>query len=124
MNKYDCTLALDYAHERDRMCIAMNNDCEHCPFWNFNCDDITEGQINVLQRWSDAHPEAPRITIEEQNFLEAFAEENLIISRQGNYLTLSGWGYGSVKLYNTMFPFITDERYWTISELLKLEVEE
>ena len=124
MNKYDCTRALDYAHERDRMCVAMNNDCRHCPFWNFNCDDITEGQINVLQRWSDAHPEAPRITLEEQNFLEAFKDEDLTISRQGNRLILGVMSYVCTELYDSMFPFITGDRYWTIGELLKLEVEE
>ena len=125
MSKYDCTLALDYAHERDRMCATMDNECENCPFWIFNCDDITKDQINILQEWSDSHPEMPRITIEEQNFLEAFKDDLYIIARLGDRLTLSGWAHGgSLDLYNNMFPFITSDRYWTIRELLKLEVEE
>ena len=130
MNKYDCTRTADYYHEYNRMCkyYTKTSGCYvSCPLRDMDCtiDGFHDELIVIVQKWSDEHPEKmPRITKAEQDFLEAFMEENLIISRQGNYLILSGWGYGSVKLYNTMFPFITDERYWTIGELLKLEVEE
>lgn len=75
--KYDCSKALDFSHEQKRMC----NDCEcrPCPFHgkvlvNECLTAETQRDIDIVQAWSDSHPEeAPKHekTLKE-DFLEKF----------------------------------------------------
>lgn len=60
--KYDCSKALDYAHERKRMCNSSNG-CDDCKFTEMHCilaDDITQKHIDIVQKWSDEHSEKTR----------------------------------------------------------------
>lgn len=129
MSRYNCTRTADYFHEYKRMCqyCTKTSGCCICPLKDMDCttDGFYDELIDIVQEWSDEHPEMPHITKAEQDFLLALKDESMTISRLGDYLTLSGdWSYAGVELHNNMFPFITSNRYWTIGELLKLEVAE
>ncbi|MGI5873523.1 MAG: hypothetical protein ACOX8R_02540 [Bacillota bacterium] len=72
MKRYDCTKIADFKHEKDRMCeMTVTDGCENCCFVHLirlkdgvvRCDclsDITEKEIDALQKWSDEHPEEAR----------------------------------------------------------------
>ena len=63
MSKYDCNKTLDYAHEFKRMCFGKSCQRDNCPFLGKSCspDSITDEHIQILQKWSDEHPEPPKI---------------------------------------------------------------
>ena len=70
--KYDCSKTLDYAHERGRMCDAVN-DCDNCKLQGvggscFHTYLITQEHIDIVQKWSDKHPEKTRKEV----YLEIF----------------------------------------------------
>ena len=125
--KYDCTKSLDLIHEYRRLCDSHSSGCDNdCPFDgmdNCNLDSFDEDKIALLQKWSDEHPEKPKITIEERNFLEAFKNEGLLIARYGSGLRLT-YGGSWTDLRGTMFSFIHINQSWTIGNLLMLEVKE
>ena len=132
MSKYDCSRTAEFFHELNRMCKFYTNRDEcytQCPLTDMACDvpcdmeNFENREINLVQQWSDNHPEMPRITLEEQNFLEAFKDESLLIARYGSGLRLV-YGGTWINLHGTMFSFININQPWTIGELLKLEVEE
>ena len=61
--KYDCSKTLDYAHEVMRMC--KQTSCENCLIKHGECisigiKDITKERIDIVQKWSDEHPEKTR----------------------------------------------------------------
>ncbi len=58
MQKYNCNNTLDYAHEFKRMCMRFSR-CDNCSMAKLPCEarDISEEHINIVQAWSDAHPE-------------------------------------------------------------------
>lgn len=61
--KYDCTMTLDYFHEKERMCntINKNNNCNNCPLSKFyNCSKPSDKTILIVQNWSDTHPNIKR----------------------------------------------------------------
>ena len=69
MSKYDCSKTVDYAHEFTRMCDA---GCEACPLrkgplHKVGCGlrKLTEKTIAIVQKWSDEHPEVPKLTKKE-----------------------------------------------------------
>lgn len=127
MKKYDCNKTLDYSHEFNRMRKA--NNCGRCPFdIKADCSgvvNLSQKYIDILQKWSDEHPEPPKLTKKERTFLECFDEflDERMIS-----------GYPRVRMYDyknslsylkpDMFTFIKDGDSMTFEELLKLEVEE
>lgn len=126
--KYDCTKALDLVHEYRRLCMDLHpsgceNDCPFCDMGNCGLDFFDEDKIALLQKWSDEHPEKPKITKAERNFLEAFKNEGLLIARYGSGLRLMHGG-SWIDLRGMMFSFIHINQPWTIGELLMLEVEE
>lgn len=125
--KYDCYKTLDLIHEYRRVCDFYSGGCKNgCPFYGMNSCDLEffdEDKIALLQKWSDEHPEEPKITIEERNFLEAFKNEGLLIARYGSGLRLT-YGGSWADLRGTMFSFIHINQPWTIGNLLMLEVEE
>lgn len=60
MSKYDCSKVIDYVHEMKRMCDLYYKSCADCPLGpNCGTDEITEKHIEVVQKWSDSHPEKP-----------------------------------------------------------------
>lgn len=76
MSKYDCNKAIDYDHEQFRVCEYYEG-CDGCPLYRLDnsCQrPVTQERIDVLQAWSDSHPEeAPKHekTLKE-DFLEKF----------------------------------------------------
>lgn len=69
--KYDCSKTLDYAHEVMRMC--KQTSCENCLIIHGECislsiKDITKERIDIVQKWSDEHPEKTR----KEAYLEIF----------------------------------------------------
>lgn len=77
MRKYDCSRTLDYSHEFDRMCqmyhLFTGPECDGCPHRKIcsGPDDITQKHIDLLQKWSDEHPEITRKEKFEQIMKEA-----------------------------------------------------
>ena len=73
MSKYDCSKTLDYAHEAQRMCEAVKQ-CADCPTRTVerkSCtfiDGTTQERIDIVQKWSNEHPEKTR----KEAFLEIF----------------------------------------------------
>ena len=60
IKRYDCSKAIDYIHEKERMCdsITDKSDCEKCPLFKlYRCTEATEESISIVQNWSDTHPE-------------------------------------------------------------------
>ena len=81
MSKYDCNKAIDYDHEQFRVCEYYEG-CDGCPLYRLDnsCQrPVTQERIDVLQAWSDSHPEEVEHgkTLKE-DFLEKFpdAERN------------------------------------------------
>lgn len=123
VKRYDCTKVLDYYHEFNRMCHSST--CVECGIGDEKrCGDVTNETIAAVQKWSDEHPVLPKITREEQLFLEAFkVDSDKSIERRGDHLWLRN-GYFRMELWATMFPFIEDDEAWSVEVLLRLEVEE
>lgn len=123
--KYDCSKTLDYAHEYKRMCNSYigANTCRPCPMAKMNCryaESATKEHIDIVQKWSDEHPEKPKLTKEERAFIEAFFDKDK------KYIECNTFKYGpwAFALRKDMFGFINDDEKWTFNELLELEVEE
>ena len=63
MNKIDCSKTLNYAKEYKRMCDFYDNNglCEACPMVEekacHNAEKITQKHIDIVQKWSDEHPQ-------------------------------------------------------------------
>lgn len=63
--KVDCSKTLNYIKELKRMCHyyvnGKTNRCSlDCPFAQTNCThtaEITQQHIDLLQKWSDEHPQ-------------------------------------------------------------------
>lgn len=56
----DCNKVLDFVHERDRMCLYYERNCLNCPWRKFdrcNTSSTTQEHIDILQKWSNEHPE-------------------------------------------------------------------
>lgn len=63
----DCSKILEYIKEHDRMCTKYNIriGCVGCPFQELrhtngcgcNIGDITQQHIDLVQKWSDEHPD-------------------------------------------------------------------
>ena len=69
MSKYDCRKTLDYVHERKRMCDSFFDQksrvklCYKCPLHGLYCSQvckITPAHIDIVQTWSDTHPQITR----------------------------------------------------------------
>ena len=84
--KYDCSKTLDYSHERRRMCDSFCDQkgirlCFKCPLQELYCTHvcrITPDHIDIVQTWSDTHPEKTRL----EAFLEIFPK-----AKAGNIIT-------------------------------------
>ena len=68
MKKYDCSKVLDYLHELKRLFDYNSShgdplSCNECPFdYLEECRTmaINQSMIDILQKWSDEHPEKTR----------------------------------------------------------------
>lgn len=132
MMKYDCSKTLDYDHEVNRMCKTIPTSpigkCPNCPLANIGgcspASGLIQKTIDIVQKWSDEHPEQPKLTREEDSFICSFkVTANKYIERKQGYLFLT-MGYNSIDLWPTMFSFIEEGEMWALDDLLKLEVEE
>ena len=74
MSKYDCSKCLDYSHEHQRMCEVKHTEiegCGGCELYGGECfSPSSQEKIDIVQKWSDEHPEHPEKTI-----LEDFHEK-------------------------------------------------
>lgn len=130
--KYDCSQTLDFSHECRRMCDSMRA-CEECPL-HTRCaeiSDITAEHIDIVQKWSDSHPEPPKLTKREYEFLTTFAPcfKGRAIERtaKGLYIVFHcafNDGSEGYSINPDMFPFISEGEEWCFDKLLGLEVEE
>ena len=129
--KYDCTKTLDFSHERNRMCHSYP-ECNGCPLdtWCLEMGDtiLTEEDIAVVQKWSDEHPEQPKLTKREYEFLKTFLismDKAVVRGKLMKDLYIHDTRYDThYAIDPMMFSFIQEEEQMTFNELLKLEVEE
>lgn len=85
MSKYDCSKTLDYVHEERRLCKSKTkekdglriHDCKDCELNNHPCNlasgKVTQAEIDIVQKWSDEHPEKTR----KEAFLELFPKASI-----------------------------------------------
>ena len=62
MGKIDCSKTLNYVRERNRMCKSFGYCSGDCPLYKYNyvCNKInyiTQERIDIVQKWSDEHPQ-------------------------------------------------------------------
>ena len=67
----DCSKAEIYLRERTRMC-KLNDNCYNCPFYEYRIDSFSQCNsiednyplkaIEIVQKWSDEHPESTSIS--------------------------------------------------------------
>ena len=127
MKKYDCNKTLDYSHELSRMCSSIR--CVECPIANkhsCSADHITQEHIDIVQKWSDEHPEAPKLTKRERAFLECLSSDNKVIYRINSDEVYVGSPYTNERFFinSTTFKFIDKDDGMSVIELLELEVED
>ncbi len=131
MKKYDCNKTLDYAHELGRMCdshtVCVGEDRE-CPMRNSGCDfsmNVSREQIAIVQKWSDEHPEPPKIRRREFSFIAMFkwADEKWIERCPDGSLRFVTKNE-VCDLCDAWFSFIEKGESMTFEELLKLEIED
>ena len=128
MKKYDCNKTLDYSHELGRICRSC--DCAECLVGHLPCsvDRVTQEHIDIVQKWSDEHPEAPKLTKKERAFLECFKCDESChsfrkIRRVDNGVRLFNGEFQAI-LTEGLFSFLKIGESMTFEELLELEVED
>ena len=132
MSKYDCSKVLDCVHELRRLCDGNSNKkCEdECPLHGHSCSpwSLTQIEIDILQKWSDEHPEPPeppKLTKKDRMFLECFATgSNRTIVKDSDVNSFYHYDGVYSKLSDDMFKALEPGTRMTFEELMKLEVEE
>lgn len=130
MSKYDCNNIMDYGHEYCRLCDSHPscNDDDECPLRGRYCGTlgrITQEEIDILQKWSDEHPEPPKLTKKDRMFLECFATgRNRTIVKDSDVNSFYYYDGSYSKLSDDMFKALEPGTRMTFEELMKLEVEE
>lgn len=126
--KYDCNKTLDCMHELDRMCDTYNECQVGCPLLGRFCNprNLEQEDIDLIQKWSDENPEAPKIRKRELDFIAMFkwCEDKRIERGTQGYLFLAFDEKNKYSLCNSWFSFIGKGESMTFKELLELEVEE
>ena len=85
--KYDCSKALDYTHEKNRMCVTYPSCSDGCPLELLDCrGDITQKKIDAVQKWSDDHPKKTRA----EAFFEKFPKSCIKSTPRECFYTLIG----------------------------------
>lgn len=131
--KYDCSITKDFIHEARRMCASIPN-CEICTMYKrveaCNLPGMNDEMVEKIQKWSDEHPEMPKLTQEEHDFLASFMYPEELFIRKGEVTMQLDTHYSdnysnaTIPLKKRLFRFIDEDKDWTVEELLKLEVEE
>ena len=127
MSKYDCNKTLDCMHELKRVCDRYKMCGEGCPLYGQNCvaQTMTQTEIDILQKWSDENPEAPKLTKKDRMFLECFeGVGNRVISKDNRGNVFYCYEGVSSKLDPDMFKALEPKPRMTFEELLELKVEE
>lgn len=70
MSKYDCEKTRDFIHEWKR--YSLSRDGRKDVQENTPVNTWDDDAIERIQKWSDEHPEAPKLTPEERAFVAAF----------------------------------------------------
>ena len=124
VRKYDCKKTLDFMHEWMRYHKASGND-------KFPIITSWEpASIEALQKWSDEHPEPPKLTERDYSFLDCFSPVDKYIRRQYGVLSVIWYdpmittGPMEIPIDATMFKSVEAGQKWSFEDLLKLEVEE
>lgn len=95
MSKIDCSKVLNYVSEMKRMCESYGYQCHGvpaCPLANKACSQaktITQEKIDILQKWSDEHPQQTMSDKFFKIFPNAMKMENGLPLFCPHYL---GWG--------------------------------
>ena len=66
--RIDCSKTINFIREFKRMCdfeLNVEKDCPNCPFRSKYCDEdglvglysVTPGIVELVQKWSDEHPQ-------------------------------------------------------------------
>ncbi|MBR5874835.1 MAG: hypothetical protein IKY90_08915 [Oscillospiraceae bacterium] len=96
MGRVDCSLTLNYTQEFNRMCKSAGCKCNDCPMYVVvgACDTvggITQTHIDLVQKWSDEHPQET-MTV---HFLKLFPKAPTLTGPFGIYPQLCpndlGW---------------------------------
>ena len=130
MKKYDCNKTADFAHEAKRMCehyVDKTGQCIKCPLYATECDidKITDRVVDVVQNWSDKHPEKPKLKRDEYVFIRMFGNDKQYhIFRTGDGTLIVNTSTVGLKMSKRNFQFINTGESWSFKELLELEVED
>ena len=104
--KYDCTKTLDYAHEERRLCDSKikeklglrTHDCKDCELNNHPCSlasgEVTQTEIDIVQKWSDEHPEKTRA----EAFREIFPHMRTFYPQRICFKNLVGVDFSRIKM--------------------------
>lgn len=126
MGKYDCSKTHDYVHEFKRMCAEMNCIGDDCPLASKGCrlERITDEHIQIVQKWSDEHPEKPKLTKKDRAFIDAFVPvDSREIKKDGEYAYYI-YEQAYSMLAKGMFKNLAPGTKMNFEELKKLEVED
>ena len=132
MKKYDCSKTADLIHEFCRLC-DFNKDCVSCPIYLYKVDrddichieDLGTTALNIIQKWSDEHPEKPKLKREEYIFIKMFGNDKQYhIFRTGDGTLVVNTSTVGLEMSKWNFQFIKTGESWSFEELLKLEVED
>ena len=88
MAKIDCSVTVKYLRERERMCAFHGSDkcAEDCPMSSqnngkkcgcrpFECE-YPEAAVEIVQKWSDAHPQKTRLDDLLEKYPDVVVESN------------------------------------------------
>lgn len=121
MKKYDCEKTRDFIHEWGRYttACAKYTDLEPIEPWE-------KGAIERIQKWSDTHPETPKIRKEDLRFIEAFKirDSKYIERHQGHLRVVTMYGTREFEIWPSMFPFIEEGQNASFIDMLRMEVED
>ena len=87
--------------------------------------DVSQERIDIVQKWSDEHPEVPKLTKKDKAFLECFAGVPGIrrISRDNDCVYYEYGGVSNMLSFD-MFKALEPNTTMTFEELLELDVED
>ena len=115
-------------HELNRVCDRYSSCSEGCPLLGRNCiaKTMTQTEIDLLQKWSDEHPEVPKLTKKDRMFLECFEAgvKDRKITKDYKGDVFYYYESTSSMLSPDMFKNLEPSTITTFEELLELEVEE
>lgn len=92
MGKVDCSKTLNFVKERNRICKHFIHDCDGCILYDYHCslvEDVTQEDIDIVQKWSDEHPQQTMAAKFFEIFPNAKKMENGLPLYCPHYL---GWG--------------------------------